>query len=71
MESKKMVLKDLFARQQWTIKENRLMDMGRGEERVSCMETVTWELTSPYIKQIANGNLLCVSGNSNGGSVST
>ena len=51
--------------------ENRLTDMGRGEERVRCMETVTWKLTLPYVKQIANGNLLCVSGNSNRGSVST
>ena len=24
------------------------MDMGRGEERVRCMERVTWKLTSPY-----------------------
>ena len=23
---------------------NRLMDMGRGEERVRCMEIVTWKL---------------------------
>ena len=38
--------------------QNRLMDMGRGEERVRCMETVTWKLTLPYVKQIANGNLL-------------
>ena len=30
--------------------ENRLMDMGGGEERVRCMERVTWELTSPYVK---------------------
>ena len=30
--------------------ENRLMDMGRGEERVRCMERVTWKLTSPYVK---------------------
>ena len=30
--------------------ENRLTDMGRGEERVRCMETVTWKLTSPYVK---------------------
>ena len=45
--------------------ENRLMDMGRGEERVRCMERVTWKLTLPYVKQIANGNLLYVSGNSN------
>ena len=25
--------------------ENRLMDMARGEERVRCMERVTWKLT--------------------------
>ena len=31
--------------------ENRLMDMGRWEERVRCMERVTWELTLPYVKQ--------------------
>ena len=30
--------------------ENRLVGMGRGEERVSCMERVTWKLTSPYVK---------------------
>ena len=30
--------------------ENKLMDMGRGEERVRCMERVTWKLTSPYVK---------------------
>ena len=29
------------------------------------------KLTLPYVKQIANGNLLCVSGNSSRGSVST
>ena len=32
--------------------ENRLMDMGRGEERVRCMERVTWKLTLPYVKYI-------------------
>ena len=47
------------------------MDMGRGEERVRCMERVTWKLTLPYVKEIANGHLLCGSGNSNRGSVST
>ena len=32
------------------------MDMGEGrEERVGCMERVTWKHTLPYIKQIANG----------------
>ena len=30
------------------------------------MERVTWKLTLPYVKQIANGNLLYGSGNSNG-----
>ena len=30
--------------------ENRLMDMRRGEERVRCMQRVTWKLTSPYVK---------------------
>ena len=38
--------------------ENRLRDMGRGKERVRCMERVTWKLTLPYVKQIANRNLL-------------
>ena len=28
----------------------RLMDMGRGEERVRCMKRVTWKLTLPYVK---------------------
>ena len=41
------------------------MDVGRGEERVRYTERVTWKLTLPYVKQIANGNLLCGSGNSN------
>ena len=30
--------------------ENRLTDMGRGEERLRCMERVTWKLTLPYVK---------------------
>ena len=47
------------------------MDMGRGKERVSCMDRVTWELISPHVIQIGNGNLLYGSGNSNRGSVST
>ena len=28
--------------------ENRLMVMGRGKEKVRCMERVTWKLTLPY-----------------------
>ena len=51
--------------------ENRLMDMGRGEERVRCVERVTRKLILPYVKQIANGTSLYDSGNSNRGSVST
>ena len=31
------------------------MDKGRGEERVRCMERVTWKLTLPCVKYIANG----------------
>ena len=46
------------------------MARGRGEEKVSCMKRVTWKLTLPYAKEIANGNLLFDSGNSNRGSVS-
>ena len=38
--------------------ENRLMDVGRGEERVRCMERVTGKFTLPHVKQIANRNLL-------------
>ena len=51
--------------------ENRVMDMGRAEERVRCMERVTWKLTLPYVKEAANRNLLYGSGNSNRSSVST
>ena len=29
--------------------ENRLIDMGRGEERVRCMEKATWKVTLPYV----------------------
>ena len=47
------------------------MDIGRGEERVRCMERVTRKLTIPYVTYTANGNLLYGSGNSNRGSVST
>ena len=47
------------------------MEMGRGEERVRCMERVSCKLTLPYVKQTANGNFLYASRNSNRGSVST
>ena len=45
--------------------------MERGQERMRCMERVTWKLTLPYVKLIANRKLLYGSGNSNRGSVST
>ena len=35
------------------------------------MKRVTWKLTLPYVKQIANGNLLYDSGNSIWGYVTT
>ena len=46
-----MVLKNLFTGQHGeTDLENRLMDMGRREERVRCMERVTWKLILPCVK---------------------
>ena len=30
--------------------ENGRMEMGRGEERVRCMDGVTWKFTLPYVK---------------------
>ena len=48
MESRKMVLEFICkAAMRETDIENRLMDMGRGEERVRCMERVTWKPTLP------------------------
>ena len=74
MKSRKMVPKNLFAGQQWR-NRHREQTYGRGgggeEERVRCMERVTWKLKLPYVTQIANGNLLYVSGNSNRSSVPT
>ena len=44
-----MELKNLFTGNNGeTDIENRIMDMGRGEERVKRMERVTWKLTLPY-----------------------
>ena len=47
-----MVLRNLFTGQQWRNRpiENRPMDMGRGEERVRCMERVTWKQTKKLMK---------------------
>ena len=49
MESRKMILKNLQGNNGDTDIETRLMDMGRGEERVRCMERVAWKLTLPCI----------------------
>ena len=46
-----MVLKNLFKGSNGeTDIENRLMDMERREERVRCMERVTWKLILPYVE---------------------
>ena len=46
-----MVLKNLLAGHRGeTDIENRLVDMGRGEKKVRCMERITWKLTLPYVK---------------------
>ena len=50
-------LKNLFMGQQWRNRHReQTYGHGRGQERVRCMERVTWKLTLPYVKQIANGN---------------
>ena len=51
--------------------EDRYMDVGRGEERVRCMEKVRRKLRWPYVKYRGNRNFLYVSGNTNRVSVST
>ena len=46
-----MILKNLFIGNSGeTDIENRLMDMGKGEERVRCMERVTWKFTLPCVQ---------------------
>ena len=40
-----------------------LWTWGEGRRGWRCMERVTWKLTLPYVKQIANGNFLYGSGN--------
>ena len=54
-ESRKMVLKNLLIGQQFRKRHReQTYGHGEGEERVRCMERVTWKLTLPYVKQIAN-----------------
>ena len=57
MVSRKMVLKNLFTGNSGET-ENRLNGHG---ERVRCMVRGTWKPTLPYVKSIANGNLLYAS----------
>ena len=47
------------------------MDMGRGEERVRCMERVNMETYITICKILSQLEFAYVSGNSNRGSVST
>ena len=66
MESRKMVLKNSLTGQQWR-NRHRKQTYGHGErggEGEMYLERVTWKLTLPYVKQIANGNLLYDSGSS-------
>ena len=52
-------LKNLLIGQQWRNRHTeQTYGMGRVEERARCMERVIWKFTLPYVKQIANGNLL-------------
>ena len=66
-----MVLMNLSTGQQWRNKHREQIcgHVGRGGERVRCMERVTWKLTIPYGKEMANRNLRYDSGNSNMGCV--
>ena len=63
-----MVAMNLFAGQQWRNghREQNYGQGGRGEERVRCMERVTWKRPLPYVKQIANGNVLMSQGTQTG-----
>ena len=51
MESRKMVLMNLLARQQWRNRQGE-QTYGHGERRgvVRYVERVTWKLTLPYVK---------------------
>ena len=50
-ESRKMVLKIFLQKSDGEADiKNRLMDTGRGDERVRFIERVTWKLILPYVK---------------------
>ena len=44
------MVSDLAFNMKIYVMEIRLMDTGRGEERVTCMERVTWKFTLAYVK---------------------
>ena len=51
MESRNMVLMNLFSGQQWRNgNREQTYEHGQGEETGRCMERVTWKLTLPYVK---------------------
>ena len=64
MESRNMVLMNLFVRQQWRNREETYRHGKRGGE-VRSIERV-WKFTLPYVKGIANGNLLMSQGTQTG-----
>ena len=51
MESRRMVLKDLFAEQQWRHRENRLMDKGGGEKGEMNGESSMEAYTPTYVNR--------------------
>ena len=53
MESRKMVLKNVFTGQQWRNRENKLTDIRTGEERVRGMERVTWKFTFSSVQSLS------------------
>ena len=67
MESRKMVLMNLQGSNGDADIENRLMGPGRGEEGESGTngDRSIGTFILPYVKQLASGNLLNDSGNSN------
>ena len=64
-----MIPKNLFTVQQWRSRHREwTYEHGERGGEGEIYEK-TWKLTLPYVKYIANGNLLYGSGNSNRGSV--
>ena len=68
MESRNMVLMNLFARQQWR-NRHREPTYGHGKREgeggINAENSMETLIHLPYVKQIASGNLLYDSGSSN------